>query len=393
VKRSRLAAAVFGLVVLGGVSTWIFTAEARGVPPPGNYAATEFPDWPLPEGNAEAARREAFARAAVTLPDPFLARQRVYGEGGDPLDAALVTCRYLADEPSGTSAKFDCVLDGGEIVKVKYSRNPEIHAEVAATRLLSAMGYAADHVRIVDRLRCYGCPRFPFLTSQLLFLVGAFDLIGDRGFEDAFTDFDMVAVERRFAAPPIKTDDTEGWAWFELAKSKAPRADLDALRLLAVFLGHWDNKSDNQRLVCLDELPSTAAPCAQPLLMIQDLGATFGPVKANLSNWRHKPVWADRAACLVSMKDLPWAGATFQEARISEGGRLLLGEQLSQLSADDIRALFREARFHDFQSTTDDDRDLDAWTAAFQHRVEQIVHGPPCPDVTGHGGPEPRSNN
>jgi hypothetical protein len=270
---------------------------------------------------------------------------------------------------------------------VKYSRNPEIHAEVAATRLLTAMGYATDQVRIVERLRCHGCPRFPFLTSQLLWLVGAFDLMADRGFEGAFTDFEMVAVERRFAAPAIKTDDVEGWAWFELSQSDAPRADLDAFRLLAVFLGHWDNKSDNQRLVCLDELPAAPGdPCVRPVLMIQDLGATFGPVKANLSNWHHRPVWTDRAACLVSMQDLPWAGATFPEARISEAGRLLFGEQLSRVSAEDIRALFRDARFQDFQSTTDDERDLDAWTAAFQHRVEQITTGPPCPDATRHGG-------
>ena len=33
------------------------------------------------------------------------------------------------------------------------------------------------------------------------------------------------------------------------------RADLDALRLLARVLAHWDNKSENQRLVCLDGPP------------------------------------------------------------------------------------------------------------------------------------------
>ena len=48
----------------------------------------------------------------------------------------------------------------------------------------------------------------------------------------------------------------EGWAFFELElidaeKGGAPRAHVDALRLLAVFLAHWDNKSENQRLVCL----------------------------------------------------------------------------------------------------------------------------------------------
>ena len=33
---------------------------------------------------------------------------------------------------------------------------------------------------------------------------------------------------------------------------------MDALRLAAIVLAHWDHKSENQRLVCLDDGPSTA---------------------------------------------------------------------------------------------------------------------------------------
>jgi len=40
-----------------------------------------------------------------------------------------------------------------------------------------------------------------------------------------------------------------------------------------VFLAHWDNKEDNQRLVCVDATPHAAdQPCATPLLMLQDVG-------------------------------------------------------------------------------------------------------------------------
>src|SRR5206468_4506725 len=61
-------------------------------------------------------------------------------------------------------------------------------------------------------------------------------------------------------------DGEPGWAWWELKDSEAPRADLDALRLLAVFLAHWDNKAGNQRLVCLDPAPRVPdQPCAQPV--------------------------------------------------------------------------------------------------------------------------------
>lgn len=291
-------------------------------------------------------------------------------------------CRFVNDRPSGTSAKFDCVLDGGQVVKVKYNNNPEIQAEAAATRLLRRLGFPADGVDIVPTVRCHGCPRYPFLTLQLLTLASAGHMIGEHGYADRYTDFHRVAVERRFPAPAIETADAEGWAWYELAGSTAPRADVDALRLLAVFLTHWDNKASNQRLVCLDSPTPAGLPgqtCEKPLAMIQDLGATFGPSKVNLDKWRDLPVWANPATCEVTMHNLPYRGATFPDARISEAGRALLAGELARLNEADVRSLFADARFPEYQASTDDDRDLDVWTSAFMERARQIIEAGPCP--------------
>jgi hypothetical protein len=390
VTRTRLVAGLVAILVFAGISTWLFAAEARGPLPSGHYEAAPPADWPITPSHADAIRRDALLRAAVRMPGPLRGTRPTYDSTADrdtyvgrvPRSgpAEPLTCRYLAELPSGTSAKFDCVLEGGEIIKVKYGRNSEIHAETAATRLLASLGYAADDMQIVPRVRCYGCPRFPFFTTQLLTLARMPLLLAPHGYDGAYTDFEWPAVERRFHAPAIETLTTEGWAWFELKASHALQADLDAFRLLAVFLAHWDNKSENQRLVCLDDLPSQPdQPCAQPLLMIQDLGATFGPTKVNIANWRDMPVWADRPACTVSMRSLPYHGATFPEARISEAGRTQLAQALSAVSQNEIEALFRDARFPEFQSGTDDRRDLEGWVAAFRHRVDQIVTGPPCP--------------
>jgi hypothetical protein len=365
-SRHRLLTGMSGMLIMAGVSTWLLTAEARGSLPSGSFDGSPPANWPVTPARADAVRQDALSRAVARLPGA--AEPAIGSAHADPL-----TCRYLADEPSGTTPKFNCVLDGGEIVKVKYGRNSEIHAEAAATTLLSLLGYPADDVRVVRRVRCYGCPRFPFLATQLLSVARAQALLGPRGHEDGYTDFDWVAVERRFDAPAIETPATEGWAWYELTSSQAPRAELDALRLLAVFLAHWDNKSENQRLVCLDEPPAEPdRPCARPLLMIQDLGASFGPTKVNLTAWRDMPVWADRTACVVSMKALPYQGATFPDARISEAGRAQFAQALSALSVDQIKRLFAEARFPEYQSATDDDRDLEAWTSAFTRRARQI---------------------
>ena len=70
------------------------------------------------------------------------------------------------------------------------------------------------------------------------------------------------------------------------ARGGSPRAEVDALRLLAVVLAHWDNKSANQRLICLPGGDRPDGGCTTPLAMMQDLGATFGPAKVDLHNWR-----------------------------------------------------------------------------------------------------------
>lgn len=85
----------------------------------------------------------------------------------DPLRAVVPGCRLLPSEPSGTTPKFDCLFAGGEKVKVKYGNDAEIHGEAAATALLRMLGYPADTITIVPRLRCYGCPRHPFAAMHL----------------------------------------------------------------------------------------------------------------------------------------------------------------------------------------------------------------------------------
>ena len=231
------------------------------------------------------------------------------------------------------------------------------------------LGYAADTVTIVPRLRCYGCPRHPFLAAHLrrTFLT---PLLLEE-IPEGFTDFEWVSVEQKFPAPAIETDTVTGWDWRELDRVDAPRAEVDAFRILAVFLAHWDNKSQNQRLVCLDQANDGTA-CQQPLAMIQDLGASFGPPKVNLARWRDLPVWHDRTTCTLSMRALPFEGATFEDVRVSEPGRMLAAERLGAVTELQIERLFADARFPQFQAGTADERDLKVWTQAFQSRVRQI---------------------
>jgi hypothetical protein len=146
-----------------------------------------------------------------------------------------------------------------------------------------------------------------------------------------------------------------------------------------MLLAHWDNKGPNQRLICPDGQQHADGGCAAPLAMIQDLGATFGPVRVDLPAWRATPIWRDRQTCTISMRALPYEGATFPDVRISEAGRLMLLGLLEQLSSSQLRDLFIASRMTTFDQVAAESRNPDAWVHAFEDKVREIRAGSPCP--------------
>jgi hypothetical protein len=289
--------------------------------------------------------------------------------------ASSLVCRFKPDVLGGTSPKFECTTDEGQTIKVKYG-GAEPHGEVAATRLMRAVGFAADDVRFVERVRCHGCPTFPFLTMRLIGFVRATAWYGRIVDYSQYRDISWAAVERKHPGTEIETADGRGWGWYELDAVQAPRAHVDGLRLIAMFLAHWDNKSENQRLVCLDDKASVLARgrCLESLALVQDLGATFGPRKVDLGAWRRSRIWTNRASCLVSMENMPHGGATFRPVRISEEGRRFLAGRLEALTRAEIRGLFEGARF-----PQRDGQEVDAWVQVFEDKVREISAGQPCP--------------
>jgi hypothetical protein len=292
-----------------------------------------------------------------------------------------VSCRFVVQAVNGMTPKFYCELPSGQVVKVKYgSGNAELAAEVAGTRLLSALGFGADYMYRVARVRCYGCPIFPFEALICHERTGFANVcFGGRPNYARSVVFEPAVVERRIEGWKVESFDNQGWAWYELdridpARGGSTRAEVDAFRLMAVILAHWDNKAENQRLVCT----GTPGACASPLALIQDMGATFGPTKLDLASWTRTHVWQDARACRVSMKHLPFAGATFPDTHISEDGRKLLLNLLEQLSAAQLHQLFASSGVTSFDSVMGEARDAGAWTAAFLDKVRQVREGGPC---------------
>ena len=322
-----------------------------------------------PDDRFAALRADALARAQVFRtafrPDVLARGSAEEGE---------IACRFLPTDATGTTPKFDCELPTGTRVKVKYGNTPEIPAEIAASRLLAALGFGADRVVLARRVRCYGCPASPFYARRVAGWTHLEGLLRRTRNYDAYRDFEWVAIERKLEGAAIEAGGRQGWGFFELhqidpGRGGAERADVDALRLMAAFLAHWDNKESNQRLVCLppDEGDDS---CRRPLAMLQDVGATFGPRKVDLEAWRSTPVWADVDRCRLSMKRLPHGGSTFEDVEISDRGRRLLADRLSRLSASQIETLFVDARFPG---------DVEQWVATFRGKVEEITARAPCP--------------
>ena len=289
---------------------------------------------------------------------------------------------------SGLTPKFYCELPGGEQVKVKYGRaNAELPAEVASTRLLSALGFGADRMYVVRRIRCAGCPRYPFPALECVQKTGLKSVCLGTIDYNRIVDFDAAVIERKIEGRKIERRPDEGWAWYELNKidptrGGSPLPEVDALRLMAVMLAHWDNKAENQRLICPPDAEGGSGSCSRPLAVMQDLGATFGPTKVDLNNWRKFRVWTDGATCTVSMKALPFSGATFPDWRISDGGRTLLLDWLEQLSDQQLRDLFEGSGLTQFDQVIAEARDTEVWVKAFKDKVQQIRDGGPCPTAS-----------
>jgi hypothetical protein len=334
-------------------------------------------------------RKEALRRAQVWKPTEIARMDILRGPENDLITAfdQTIECEYVETEKplSGVVPKFLCKHSSGEILRVKYGEeNEEIYSEVAATRLFWALGFYADEVYPVQVI-CSNCPEHPFHP----------DPDSSRGrflFKDA-------TVERTFRGSPIEEKEDQGWNWSELEKvdaagaGGAPRAQIDALKLLTVFVNDADTKPDNQRLACFQEqIDASSNGCKQPVLMVQDLGATFGAgftgfhiSKMDLDAWKKSSIWnrqleAKRKmevgdpVCVAKVTSSNRAGEEgLNDPLISEDGRKFLAGLLSQLSDQQIAELFRVARVERLKHAKDDEKGtVNDWVAVFKEKRKEI---------------------
>ncbi len=127
--------------------------------------------------------------------------------------------------------------------------------------------------------------------------------------------FDPAVIERE-SGSKVEVPGYEGWAFPELDKltekdGGATRAQVDALKLLAVFIQHSDSKPGQQEIVCQQGRKQKDAKgnetCAEAWLVIKDLGGSFGKAtklntsKMNLADWDSTVIWKDAKQCIGDM--------------------------------------------------------------------------------------------
>ena len=323
-----------GVLVAGGVYLASSVAIAAWLMPTGREAPTG--ELRARRGTSRCGARKtpahrAHPRAAAGpgLDAGEPRRRRLRGQSTRLERLALAADRALPlPRRSGArhDAKFDCVLPDGEVVKVKYGRNGEIHAELAASRLLAALGFGADRMYLVPRLRCYGCVRTPFYTVKVLDYVHAREAVEPqraggqlhrlrmgRGRAPARRRGNRSRRRRRLGLVRARSDRSLTRREPRRARRAAPRGDA------ARALGQQGGEPAAAVPVAL----ALARPraCAQPFAYVHDLGATFGPNKVELERWsRHADLGRRGRNAPSACASFPTAAARFRTSQISEAG-------------------------------------------------------------------------
>jgi hypothetical protein len=263
---------------------------------------------------------------------------------------------FLKEDLEGSNPKFDVRDESGVEWKVKLGS--ESRPEIAASRLLWAVGYYTDEDYFRDSLQMRNLPTHLHRGQNL---VGADGTIHN------------LRLKRK-----DKGDHKIGsWSW-----RKGPFSgtrEWNGLRIMMALVNNWDLKDENNAIV---------EQQAGRVYEVSDLGASFGTsgvlltkatAKGNLHSFQKSkfmtkvaPEYVDFAT--PSLPSIPYLFNPWQygrRARLRWIGRHInradakwMGQLLGQLSSTQVRDAFRAAGYSP--------ADVAAFTTTLQIRIEQL---------------------
>jgi hypothetical protein len=353
-RLCTLAACLGAAGILGAAIDTIVVAEARApllAPRPASH-------------QVQPSRASRGAPAVLWRePEDIGSRDLFYGPGGEGHQPRGAAFTFIKEDLAGSNPKF--VVRDDTRTKWRIKLGPEARPETVASRLVWAVGYAADEDYFLSEVRVQGMPRDVHRGRKL---------IGPDG-----TMHD-VRLKRELAGQKTLGD----WQWRNGPFSGT--RELNGLRVLMAVINDWDLKDVNNAIRARTDR-SGAVP-DERVYEVKDLGSTFGstglertPAQSdgNLERYARSrfikkvtPAYVDfavprRAAWIVLANPreflmrlrLRWIGRHIprQDAR-------WMGRLLARLSPQQIRDAFRAAGYSD--------PDIDRFSAILRSRIEQL---------------------
>jgi len=280
----------------------------------------------------------------------------VYGPGGRE-GAPRNPFQFKKEDLGQSSPKYEVVDANG--VKWKVKLGQEAQPETAANRLLWAMGYSTADLYYLPEIRVTGVP------TKL-----------KRGRE--FVDADGTMHGARFKREPEGSEKIGHWQWKH--NPFQGTREFNGLRTLMALLNNWDLKDENTAIVREGNAP---------VYQVSDLGASFGTAgyayperksKGNLDEYRRA-----KFVCRLEPREVdfcsPARTAIVRAVAIKEfiqrwhmrwiahdiprADARWMGEQLSQLTAKQIRDVFRAAGYGA--------NDVEAFAQVVEHRIGELT--------------------
>jgi hypothetical protein len=275
--------------------------------------------------------------------------------------------------------------------KVKYlmppypnnePRDNEVFTEVAATRILWALGFPADHMYSARAVYCIGCGPDPFKGNLKE---------NKASIHDKPVAFNIVAIERLLPMDAIEANDDETWSWTDAVAlysngwSREQKVGFDAYRLALGLLTYHNGLDSQNRLACAEWKAGSDRPrvCAHPVILVQDVGSTFGKPgsfggnsRGVISDWQGQRVFANADQCELKY---PLKG----DRAVLKDAQDLLVQRLAKLDRERVKAIFSAARFQAMDkkqldrlrhsgATDVEDAALNEWTDVFMSRAAEI---------------------
>ena len=261
--------------------------------------------------------------------------------------------KFIKEAKGGTSPKFEVEDENGARWKVKLGH--EVKSETAATRLVWAAGYNADEDYYRAQIQVQGMK--PLSRGQ-----------------------EYVSKDGVVRGARLERQGSEGksstWSWYK--NPFVGTREFNGLRVMVALINNWDLKEDNN--------DSYGAGNVGGRYVISDLGASFG--RTGNSFVRSRGVMKDyvetRFVKKVTAKDVDFVmhsrpffltifnfpyyrTRTRMESiakRIPIADARWIGNQLGQLSAEQIRDCFRSASFSPDE--------VEGYTRIVMQRIEEL---------------------